>query len=225
MIVSSTPAGNAPVAGAVMAGYRMIVSCVPRTALPRRVYPRSLTVLTPAPSCTRAVTSSESPTFSFAPRAGVRSVIVGEAIDSTIESVRVLSAASVTVVRTTILSPFLAPVSGTVTLRVVVSATGLSVTVSSPRMIAPSRTVVMTVDTPLLSVAFTVTTTGTPSVTALLTAPATVKDTWGRSTSSLLLVTCVGSRVSQLDATTTPSTSAAYRAENLKCVICAPQCG
>src|SRR5258707_15343762 len=145
--------------------------------------------------------------------------MVGVETVTTTESVVVFSAASVAVVRMTILSPFLNDVAGMTPVRVLDTWVGLSVTVSVVTMTAPLRTVVETVETPLSSFAVTLTVTGTPSPTALLTAPTTAKASVGRATSSSVLDACVGSRVSQLLAITAPTASATKRIENLECVI------
>src|SRR5258708_33435103 len=114
---------------------------------------------------------------------------------TTTESVVVFSAASVTVVRTTILAPFVSAVAGIITGRVVVNCGGFRVTVSVGTMTAPLRTVVETVETPLSSFAVTLTVTGTPSPTALCTAPATAQASLGGAPSSSVLYDRSGDRV------------------------------
>ena len=111
-----------------------------------------------------------------------------------------------------ILSPVVSPPSFTGTFRVTVPCEGLIVTVSMPSTCAPLLTRVNMYDTPTLSVPVTLTVSGVPMSTVLLTPADSANFTTGRSTSSSAFVPdCVGRRESQLAATTTAKASAANR--------------
>ena len=178
----------------------------------------------PASSCSRAVTSSESPTLTFEPTTGVSNEMLGAATLTISESVRVLSAASVAVVRMMIRSPFFAPSSGTGTVRVDVSEVGLNVAVSMPMTCDEFRTVVRIEETPLLSDVVMSTVTFAPGTTALFVPPRRTKVIVGRSTSSCAPEDWVGRRVSQLDATMAPKASAASRETDRREIMVAPLC-